>query len=78
MVVPCELVSISESTTVTVTQDGAPRAVTSYFIGGGWGPPSTLAWSPSGWTPTAGATYRVTISGTSIGDVTYEVRLVGC
>ena len=31
-----------------------------------------------GWSPQVGETYRVTIVGTSSGDITYEVELVGC
>ncbi|MGE0789121.1 MAG: CAP domain-containing protein [Sandaracinaceae bacterium] len=57
--------------------DGANLTVTSYLTGGG-GPPPSIGFTPSGWTPEAGQTYRVTVTGTSIGTITYDVTLVSC
>lgn len=57
--------------------DGASLAVDSYVTGGG-GPPRSVAFTPRGWTPAAGETYRVTIRGTGMGDITYETTLVAC
>ena len=45
---------------------------------GGMGPPNALGFTPMGWTPQAGETYRVTITDTSAGDITYETTLVDC
>lgn len=69
--------SISEATTVTVERDGATLPVNAYLIGGGFGPPATMAFQPQGWAPSPG-TYRITIGNTSAGDISYEVQLVGC
>jgi uncharacterized protein YkwD len=73
-------IGIDGGTTVEVRRmsDGASLAVTVSFIGGGFGPPSTMSFTPSGWTPSAGESYQVTIRGTSEGDITYEVSLVSC
>jgi hypothetical protein len=69
--------NITSATTVTVTRDGMNLPVSAYLIGGGFGPPATMGFTPQGWTPSEG-TYRVTIGNTSAGDITYEVQLVGC
>ena len=45
---------------------------------GGGGPPNSLVIVPDGWTPQAGQTYRVTVDGLSVGEITYEVTLVEC
>jgi uncharacterized protein YkwD len=72
-------ISLSGGSTVEVVRvsDGAPLTVSVYQTGGG-GPPPSIAFTPMGWTPAAGQTYRVTITGTSAGDITYEVTLVSC
>jgi len=62
---------------VVRVSDGASLPVMSYLTGGG-GPPPTVGFTPMGWTPAAGETYRVTIYGTSAGDVVYETTLVRC
>ena len=66
--------------TATVTMarvsDGSPLAVTVTHPPDGYGP-STVAWAPSGWTPTAGVRYRVTVSNGG-SEITYEVELVSC
>ncbi len=74
-----ESISLSSSSTAEVVRvsDGASLPVESYYIEG-FGPPTSLGFTPSGWTPAAGETYRVTIHGTSMGDVTYETTLVSC
>jgi hypothetical protein len=65
--------------TVSVVRasDGAARTVTVDHPPDGYGP-DTVSFTPSGWTPTVGERYRVTIRGTSAGDITYEVELVRC
>ena len=67
------------SATVSVVRisDGATLAVTVSHPADGYGP-RTVAFSPSGWSPTAGERYRVTVTGTSAGDISYEVELVSC
>lgn len=74
-----ESINLNTSATVAVVRvsDGAPLTVDSYYIEGR-GPPVSIGFTPVGWTPAAGETYRVTIRGTSIGDVTYDVELVAC
>jgi hypothetical protein len=37
-----------------------------------------ISWTPSGWVPEAGKTYRVTVSGLTGGDVVYDVKPVVC
>ncbi len=71
--------SLPSGTTAEVVRvsDGMNLPVTSYLTGGG-GPPPSVGFTPSGWTPQAGQTYRVTIRGTSMGDITYETTLVDC
>jgi hypothetical protein len=63
--------------TVERARDRALLPVESYSPGLS-GPPPSVGFTPSGWTPAAGETYRVTIEETSVGPVTYEVNLVGC
>jgi len=62
---------------VVRVSDSMSLPVDSYLTGGG-GPPPTVGFTPMGWTPAAGETYRVTIFGTSAGDITYETTLVRC
>jgi uncharacterized protein YkwD len=57
--------------------DGMSLPVEVYRPGGS-GPPPSLGFIPMGWSPSAGETYRVTITGTSAGDITYETTLVSC
>lgn len=63
--------------TVQRVSDGMDLPVDSYLTGGG-GPPPTVGFTPMGWTPAAGETYRVTIHDTSMGDIVYETTLVSC
>lgn len=62
---------------VVRVSDGMSLPVDSYYIEG-FGPPTSLGFTPNGWSPAAGETYRVTIRSTSAGDVTYEVTPVSC
>jgi hypothetical protein len=57
--------------------DNTPLAVTIKKLSQGYGQ-DTISWSPSGWSPQAGFTYRVTISGLGGGDVVYDVKPVTC
>lgn len=63
------------SVRVVRVSDGADLDVTAMALPDGYGP-STVAWASDG-ARTAG-TYRVTVSGIPIGEVTYEVTLVSC
>lgn len=65
------------SVDVVRVSDGAALAVDAYEAGLS-GPPPSIGFTPRGWTPTAGETYRVTIRGTSAGDITYDVIPVDC
>ncbi|MGE0786682.1 MAG: CAP domain-containing protein [Sandaracinaceae bacterium] len=67
----------STSVEVTHLASGRVRPVTSYLTGGG-GPPPSIAFTPTGWTPRAGDTYRVHIIGTELGDVIYDTTIVDC
>lgn len=71
--------SLSSASTAVVVRvsDGMELPVTTRQTGGG-GPPNTLAIVPDGWRPAAGETYRVTITGLSVGELTYETTLVRC
>jgi hypothetical protein len=57
--------------------DNASLAVNKMTLSQGYGQ-DAISWTPSGWMPAAGQTYRVTISGLSGGDVTYDVKPVNC
>lgn len=59
------------------TFDGSPLGVESYVPPRGFGP-DTIAWDPSGWTPSVGQRYRVTISGVAGGPIVYVVEVVAC
>lgn len=39
---------------------------------------NAVSWNPQGWEAEAGETYRVTVSGLTGGDVTYDVKPIGC
>jgi len=70
-------VSRGEASVVRVS-DGMSMAVTSSSSGASGLPPGAVVWSLDGWVAEAGETYRVTISGLSGGDVTYDVEVVDC
>jgi len=65
------------SAIVVRVSDGVTLPVTTRQTGGG-GPPNSLVIVPDGWRPAAGETYRVTITGLSIGELTYETTLIAC
>jgi uncharacterized protein YkwD len=67
-----------QAATVTMQRlsDGAALAVEVSRPGRGYGP-DTVAWAPTGWTPTAGERYRVTVNAGGT-EITYEVELVRC
>jgi hypothetical protein len=62
---------------VVRASDHAALAVTRQVLTQGFGQ-DAIAWAPSGWTPAAGETYRVTISNLTGGDVSYVVKPVTC
>jgi hypothetical protein len=63
---------------VVRVSDGAELEVVVHDLGSGYGSAHTLSWDRVGWGPTPGERYRVTIGGTSVGDITYEVLVAGC
>ncbi len=63
--------------TMLRVDDNTPLPVTVLPLQQGFAQSAT-SWTPKGWTPEAGKTYRVTISGLSGGDVTYDVKPVIC
>ncbi|MEM9071411.1 MAG: CAP domain-containing protein [Myxococcota bacterium] len=65
------------SVSITRVSDGAPLEVTTDFIAGR-GPPPSLRIERQGWTPTAGETYRVTVSLSDGSNITYDVMPVDC
>lgn len=62
---------------MTRVGDGAALGVTIQKLQQGFGE-NAISWLPSGWTPEVGQTYRVTVSGLQMGDVTYEVKPISC
>lgn len=57
--------------------DATPLAVSVQTLSQGYGQ-DCISWTPQGWTPEAGKTYRVTVSGLGGGDVVYDVKPVAC
>lgn len=62
---------------MTRVSDGMALAVTRMVLSQGYGQPA-ISWKPNGWTPVAGESYRVTVSGLTGGDVVYVVKPVTC
>jgi uncharacterized protein YkwD len=62
---------------MTRVGDSTSMPVTRMTLQQGFGQPA-ISWKPMGWTPAAGETYRVTVSGLTGGDVTYLVKPVTC
>jgi hypothetical protein len=62
---------------VVRTDDGANLTVTPIQVPDGYGV-NAIAFSRTGWQPEAGKTYQVTVSGTTLGQVTYMVQPVNC
>ncbi|MBI5526312.1 MAG: CAP domain-containing protein [Deltaproteobacteria bacterium] len=67
----------SATAKVTRTGDGADMPVTVEALAYGYGP-DTIAIQRTNWQPQAGQVYRVELSGTSQGTVTYDVKPVTC
>jgi hypothetical protein len=67
----------SADISVLRVDDDTPLAVTVTGLLQGYAQ-DAISWTPSGWAPEAGKTYRVTISGLGGGDVVYDVKPVGC
>ena len=65
------------SATVTVTSGGADRPVTLSQLTGSYGESNAIRLVPMGWTPAAGESYTVTVSGLSI-PISYTVDFVDC
>lgn len=57
--------------------DNAPLSVTVTQLQQGYAQ-NAISWKPKGWSVEAGKTYRVTVSGLTGGDVTYDVKPVTC
>jgi hypothetical protein len=57
--------------------DNTPLAVNVMQLQQGYGQ-DAISWTANGWAAEAGKTYRVTVSGLSGGDVTYDVKPVNC
>lgn len=56
----------------------AVLAITSVSSSGNYGNSAAVAWRPSGWTPTEGSTYRVTLTLSSGAAVVYRTSPVRC
>jgi uncharacterized protein YkwD len=63
--------------TVAVTSAGASRAVTVSQLTGSYGESNAIRIVPMGWTPAAGQSYTVTVSGVSI-PISYTVDFIDC
>jgi hypothetical protein len=70
---------VGSSPTMTVhrASDGATLAMTTQQLSQGFGD-DTVAFFRSGWDPTAGETYQVTIDGLPEGSYSYEVKPIDC
>ena len=65
------------SATVTVTSAGADRPMTMSQLTGSYGESNAIRLVPMGWTPAAGQSYTVTVSGISM-PISYTVDFVDC
>jgi len=65
------------SATVTVTLAGADKPMTMSQLTGTYGESNAIRLVPMGWTPAAGESYTVTVSGLSI-PISYTVDFVDC
>jgi len=65
------------SASVTVTSGGAAAAVTMSELDGTYGESNAVRLVPMGWTPAAGQSYTVTVSGVSM-PISYTVDFVDC
>ena len=57
--------------------DNAPMAISMKVMQGGYGQP-TITLERQGWNPAVGETYKVTVTGTTMGTLTYDVSPVNC
>lgn len=65
--------------TVTRVSDGAALAVTAHVLAGSYGFSSGLYLQRDGWSPVAGQTYHVILTGTGVTTaITYDVKPVNC
>jgi len=69
--------TVNATPTVLRVSDNTPLAVTKLPLSQGYGQ-DCISWKPNGWTAVANETYRVTISGLTGGDITYDVKPVSC
>ena len=60
-----------------MTQGGEALSIDVWPLLGGYGGSEALAFSPSGWSPQAGVTYQVNVTGISP-PVSYTVEVVDC
>jgi uncharacterized protein YkwD len=65
------------SITMLRVDDNTPLSVAVQTLNQGYAQ-DAISWTPKGWAPEVGKTYRVTVSGLSGGDVTYDVKPVSC
>jgi hypothetical protein len=65
------------SAQVTVTSAGMSLPVTVTQLGGGYGSSHAMRFNPMGWKTTAGQTYSVKVSGTSM-PIEYDVEVIDC
>ena len=63
--------------TVAVTSAGADRPMTVSQLTGSYGESNAIRMVPMGWTPAAGQSYTVTVSGVSI-PISYTIDFVDC
>jgi hypothetical protein len=63
--------------TMVRVSDNAPLAVNIQKLSQGYGE-NCISWTPNGWAPEVGTTYRVTVSGLAEGNIVYEVTPVDC
>ncbi|MEZ4293382.1 MAG: CAP domain-containing protein [Polyangiaceae bacterium] len=63
--------------TMLRVDDNTPLDVKVQKLNQGYGEDS-VSWNPQGWQPEAGKTYRVTVSGLTGGDITYDVKPLAC
>lgn len=65
------------SAMVTVTESGAAQPVMITQLGAGYGSKYAIRFNPMGWSTTAGKTYKVDVTGTTM-PISYEVQIVDC
>ena len=66
-----------EGAAVNVTRDGEELAVDTWPLSGGYGGSEAIAFRPEGWSPEAGATYSVAVTGITP-PVSYSVNIALC